>query len=252
MEDLASAMGSVDRSGPVSIHAQISKAIREKITNGEWPARYRLKSEPELAEELGVSRGTLRRAISTLIAEGLLRPVRGRGTFVAATAFEPAIAQRLSTLSEDLSGQGVDYETSVLRSILEEPPEPVRAFLDVPNGGAVLRLDRLRTVAEQPVTVMTNFVRTDLAPGLERTDFGAVGLFGTLEGRYGLRIGTARRTFSADSASPRIAALLQLEVGAPVQYMQQVTYLADGRPLEYSDAWIHSGRLKVTSYLARR
>jgi DNA-binding GntR family transcriptional regulator len=41
-------------------------------------------------------------------------------------------------------------------------------------------------------------------------------------------------------------------VGAPVQYMQQVTYLSDGRPIEYSDVWIQSEKLKVTSLLSRR
>jgi GntR family transcriptional regulator len=37
-----------------------------------------------------------------------------------------------------------------------------------------------------------------------------------------------------------------------VQYLQQVTYLDDDRPVEYSDVWIHSGRLQVTSLLSRR
>jgi DNA-binding GntR family transcriptional regulator len=247
-----SAAASIDRAAPMAIHAQISERIRSRIASGEWPAHYRLKSEPELASDLGVSRGTLRRALTTLIEEGLLRQVRGRGTFVTSTTFEPAIAQRLSTLSEDFASQGVIFDTEVRRTEIIAAPRPVAALLDLPADGQVLHLSRRRSTDGRPVTLLTNFVRHDLVPGIADIDFAEASLFGTLEGRYGLKIGTARRTFSAEAATEQIASALELGVGEPVQYMQQVTYLADGRPIEYSDVWIHSGRLKVTSLLSRR
>lgn len=246
------AAAAIDRDAPRAIHAQISERIRNRIASGEWPAHYRLKSEPELASDLGVSRGTLRRALTTLIEEGLLRQVRGRGTFVASTTFEPAIAQRLSTLSEDFAHQGIIFDTEVRAAEIIAAPRPVAALLDLPADGQVLHLTRRRSTEGRPVTLLVNYVRHDLVPGIADTDFGQASLFGTLEGRYGLKIGTARRTFSAEAANDEIAAALDLAVGEPVQYMQQVTYLADGRPIEYSDVWIHSGRLKVTSLLSRR
>lgn len=241
-----------DRHVPVPIHAQVSGLIRSRVALGEWPPHYRLKSEPELADELGVSRGTLRRAISTLTAEGLLRKVRGRGTFVTSTAIEPSIAQKLSTLTEDFAAQGVDTSTSVRACMLVDPPRPVAALLDVAAPGRVLQLERVRSTDRGPVTLLHNFVRADAAPGIEHVDFTTASLFGTLEGTYGLKIASARRTFSAESASSDVAVALDLHDGAPVQYLQQVTYLVDGRPIEYSDVWIHSGRLQVTSLLVRR
>ncbi|PPL15870.1 GntR family transcriptional regulator [Microterricola pindariensis] len=242
----------INRDAPVAIHAQISEGIRSRIASGEWPAHYRLKSEPELAQDLGVSRGTLRRALTTLIQEGLLRQVRGRGTFVTSTTIEPAIAQRLSTLSEDFANQGIVTTTTVLECSLTDPPRPIAALLDVPAGGSVLKLVRLRSTDRGPVALLFNYVRTDLAPGIEGVDFTTASLFGTLEGAYGLKIDAARRTFSAQAAEADVAAQLNLETGSPVQYLQQVTYLADDRPVEYSDVWIHSGRLQVTSLLSRR
>ncbi|MCG3041391.1 GntR family transcriptional regulator [Streptomyces sp. S1A] len=242
----------IRRNVPTAIHAQISEHIRLRIAGGEWPPHYRLKSEPELAQEFGVSRGTVRRALATLIEEGLLRQVRGRGTFVTSTVIEPAIAQKLSTLSEDFASQGVVTSTRVRESSLITPPRPVAALLDVAPGTQVLRLVRVRSTEEGPVALLFNFVRTDLAPGIEKVDFTASSLFGALEGAYGLKIASARRTFSAEAASGEVAEALSLAEGAPVQYLQQVTYLADDRPVEYSDVWIHSGRLRVTSLLQRR
>lgn len=242
----------IDRDAPVAIHAQISESIRSRIASGEYPPHYRLKSEPELAQELGVSRGTLRRALTTLIEEGLLRQIRGRGSFVTSTTIEPAIAQKLSTLSEDFANQGVVTTTQVLACELIDPPRPVASFLDVPAHGRVLRLVRVRSNEKGPIAMLFNYVRTEPTPGIEHVDFTQATLFGILEGQYRLRISSARRTFSAEGAGEEVAAALELPVGAPVQYLQQVTYLADGRPIEYSDVWIHSGRLQVTSLLSRR
>lgn len=242
----------IQRELPVAIHAQISDRFRSRIALGEWPANYRLKSEPELSRELGVSRGTLRRALTTLIEEGLLKQVRGRGTFVTSTTIEPAIAQKLSTLTEDFAKQGVETDTEVIEATLIDPPRPIAALLDVATGGSVLKLVRRRGTVEGPVALLYNYVRADLAPGIEGVDFTTASLFGTLERQFDLKIASARRTFSARAADANVAEYLDLAAGSPVQYLEQVTYLADGRPIEYSDVWIHSGRLRVTSLLSRR
>ncbi|GAB2530145.1 GntR family transcriptional regulator [Paramicrobacterium agarici] len=242
----------IQRELPVAIHAQISDRFRSRIASGEWPANYRLKSEPELSRELGVSRGTLRRAMTTLIEEGLLKQVRGRGTFVTSTTIEPAIAQKLSTLTEDFANQGIETNTEVIEATLIDPPRPIAALLDVGHGGSVLKLVRRRSTVEGPVALLYNYVRADLAPGIQKVNFSKASLFGTLEGQFGLKIASARRTFSARAAEGNVAEYLELPTGSPVQYLEQVTYLSDDRPIEYSDVWIHSGRLRVTSLLSRR
>jgi DNA-binding GntR family transcriptional regulator len=238
--------------GPATLHSRISTWMRSQIASGAWPAHYRLKPEPELAAELGVSRGTLRRALSTLTEEGALVQVRGKGTFVTSSVVEPAIAQKLTSLSEDFASQGVDLATTVLRCQVVTAPPPVVALLELPSTTNILKLCRLRSTAEGPVALLANYVRTDLAPGLEKVDFTKETLFGTLANRYGLHITSGRRTFTATAADEEQALHLQVPVGSPLQYLEQVTYLAGGEPIEYSDVWIRSDRLRVTSTLSRR
>jgi DNA-binding GntR family transcriptional regulator len=156
-------------------------------------------------------------------------------------------SQKLSTLSEDFAAQGILTTTAVLDVAVVEAPKPIASLLDVVPGQAVLRLARLRSTVSGPLVPLHNFVRLDLAPGLEKVDFTSVSLFGAFEQRFGLRIGSGRRTFSAEGATDEVALALQLERGAPVQYLEQVTYLRDGRPIEYSDIWINSRLLRVTS-----
>lgn len=249
---MMSSAAAPDRDLPVSLHAQISDQIRRSITSGNWPPHFRLLPEPELATELGVSRGTLRRALSTLIGEGLLVQIKGRGTYVTSTAIEPAIAQRLSSLSEDLASQGVHWRTKVVSARTAVPSRPVAALLGMTARAAAFRLERVRRNADGPFAYLVNSVRGELVPGIEQLDFGSRSLFDVLENDYLLRIGSGRRTFDAVAADRRVARHLAVELGCPVQHLEQITYLADGSPLEYSDVWIHSARVKVTSILSRR
>ena len=111
----------LDPSSPSTLHSQISSWLRSRITSGAWPEHYRLPAEPELARELGVSRGTLRRAVQTLVADGLLVQTRGRGTFVGTTMVEPPLAQRLTTLSEAFADAGQPLATTVIGTSVIRP-----------------------------------------------------------------------------------------------------------------------------------
>ncbi|MFI6815622.1 GntR family transcriptional regulator [Nonomuraea sp. NPDC050328] len=233
------------------LHLQIERAIRDRIASGRWPARFKLPAEPALAAELGVNRGTVRKALALLTEDGLLSSTRGRGTFVTAGVAEPGIAQRLRSLTEDFRDQGYDLTAEVLSARLERLPLAVEAILGVSANTPALRLVRVFHCAQGPLAYLVNYVRADLCPGVEGVDFTAASLFDTLERRYGLRIAEGRRTFSAEPARDEVAAGLGLPPGSPVLYLEQVTYTDDGRAVEYSDVWINSVHAKITSHLER-
>lgn len=241
----------LERDVPVPLHEQISAAFRREIRSGAWPAHFRLAAEPDLAASFRVSRGTLRRALRTLIEDGLLVQIRGRGTFVVSAGIEQSIGQELLSLSEGLEREGVAFETSVISQGLDLPPDAVAGLLGLAPNELALHLRRVTLIDGSPVAYLSNWVRTDLCPGIEDRDFTQASLFGLLEGEYGLRIAVGRRTFEAQAAFGPPAEFLRIPVGAPVLYLEQVTYLDDGRQIEYSDVWIRGDRLKLTSLLTR-
>jgi GntR family transcriptional regulator len=67
---------------PIPLYTQLADILRERIRSGELPPRSLLPSESYLQQEQGVSRGTVRMAISILRDEGLVVTISGRGTFV--------------------------------------------------------------------------------------------------------------------------------------------------------------------------
>lgn len=233
------------------LHAQVSDLIRARIDAGVWPPHYKLRAEPELAAEFGVSRGTLRRALQTLLDEGRLARTHGRGTFVTASEPEPAIAQEMLSLSEALARQGLSVQTDVLATDVSPPPDRVGALLDLAGEMPTFRLTRRYLVQDQPIAYLVNHVRLDICDGIDRIDFVHKRLFDVLEGEYGLTLASGRRTFAAVGATATVAAALEVTPGSPVLYLEQVTYLHDGTPLEYSDVWIRGDRLRLSALLTR-
>ncbi|MFF0436765.1 FadR/GntR family transcriptional regulator [Streptomyces sp. NPDC004327] len=77
------ALGQPRRSG---LSDQVITQLRNQITSGEWPVGTRIPTEPELVEQLGVARNTVREAVRALAHNGLLDIRQGSGTYVVATS----------------------------------------------------------------------------------------------------------------------------------------------------------------------
>lgn len=238
----------LQRAGPQPIYKQIVDWMRQQITGGAWPEHYKLPSEIDLAAELRVSRGTLRKAILELTADGLLLQIHGRGTFVSSKRLEQPLAERLLTFSDDLLHRKIPFETRVLEQSLIAPMPRVASLLALPPDAQALCLKRLRIVAGTTCVLLHNYVAYDPCPGIERVDFTRERLFETLEKRYRLELDWGSRYFEAQSADEVLAETLHIQPCDPVMYMQQIVYLREGAPIEMSDMWVggHFFRVSVT------
>lgn len=241
----------LNRASPTPLYKQIVDVVRERVSSGRWPRNYKLKAEADLAEEFGVSRGTLRQALQALVEDGLLAQVQGKGTFVTASDGDLPLAQRLVTMHEVLSASGQDFATEVLEKRVVEGPGRVRALLDLPDGELLLYLRRRLVVADEPIVALENYVRIVLCPRLETLDYSQIPLFDAVENLCGLRIGWGQRNFSATTAGTRSNVLRTVNEAEPVLYLEQVSYLEDGVPFEYSEVWVRGEKLRVTTILSR-
>jgi GntR family transcriptional regulator len=251
LPDLTAPAVQFDRSGPDLLHTQIEQVLRALIVDGSWAPRRRLPPEPVLADQLGVNRGTLRRALGALISQGLLVSRRGRGTFVAPIAAAPSIAQRFRSLSEDLAAQGFSFRREVKAARLGRLPPPVQARLRAAPASAGLTLERVFAADDGPLAYLVNYVRADRCPGIERLDFARVSLFDALASRYGITISEGRRSISARPAHDSVAEHLGVDPCAAVLHIEQVSYTDSGEAIECSDVWINSNRVTITAVLQR-
>ncbi len=241
----------IDRTHPQPIYQQIREWMRRQITSGLWPEHYKLKPEHELVSELGVNRGTIRKAIADLIAEGLLVTVHGRGTFVVSRMLEQPLAEGLIAFSEDLIRKGIAFETEVLEQTTAPASQRIAGLLLVPPGTDVFVLNRIRTVRHEPLALMKNYLLPDRFPQIQTVDFTCQRLFETLEKQFNLPLSWGQRTFQAQVASEEIAQALDISPCDPVMYIEQVSYLRDGAPIEVSDIWLRGDRIRLSAIVKR-
>lgn len=234
------------------LHDQISGFIRSKIATGVWPSNYKLRAEVDLAAEFGVARGTVRRAIRTLVADGLLVQKQGKGTFVTANVVEQDLINPLRSMAEDLRSQGVSYTTELLSFEVTEAPKRLSEILGGVSATGVWAIARLRrNSADEPIMYMLNWVSQSLCPQLPCAQLSNRGLFDLLENVCHIPILMGRRSVEPDAAPAEVATKLEIAQASPVLYMQQTTYTTNDQPLEYSEVWTPPKRIRISSVLRR-
>ena len=219
----------LDHSSPVPLYHQAAQALEWAIEDGRLPRGSKLEGELDLAEQLGISRPTMRAALKQLVDKGLLIRRRGIGTMVATKPVRRAIA--LTSLYDDLKESGREPTTRVLD--FEEigcPPE-VAEQLELGPDAPVLRLERLRIAGDDPIALMRNFVPVGLL-GIGREDLERTGLYDLFR-RSGITPHVATQRVGARKANDEEAELLEMEVGDPVLTMTRTAYDTAGRPIEY-------------------
>lgn len=242
----------IDRTNPTPIFKQIQDWMRANILSGEWPEYYQLKSEIDLAAELSINRGTLRNAIQQLIEEGLLIRIHGKGTFVAANAVQQPLADNLTTFSENLISQNIPFETLVRENLVMTASPSIASLLSLPHEAPVFFLNRVRTVKDKPIVLLKNYLPYQLCEGIERVNFAEVQLFKVMEETFGFKIAWARRYFEARIADAEIGEALSIAIGEPIMYAKQITYRADGIPLEMSDIWFVGNVFRLSAVVNRK
>jgi GntR family transcriptional regulator len=233
----------LDKRSPVPLYYQLAEWIRGRVQAGELQPGAQLPSERDLSEQAGVSRMTARQAVAYLVREGTLVVRPGVGTFVA----EPKLtydALHLLSFTEETIRRGGAVASRVLEQAIVVPPAAVAAGLELVPGRTAVKIARLRLFEDLPLLLETIFIPTALCPGLEHEDLSAQSLYGLLEQRFGLRLKRARQTLEATVANEYECKLFGVEPGTAMILLEGVTYLEQGRPVEYFKAVYRGDRFK--------
>ena len=241
----------IDKDSPVPYYYQLREALRDRIVTGALAPGAQLPSEAEICRTFSVSRTTVRQALAELLNEGLIRKEKGRGTFVAQPKIQERLVERLTGFYEDMVAQGLRPRTKILeRGVIAAPPS-IAALLEMDSGSPVILIRRLRMVNNEPLLLVVTYIPQALCPGLLEEELEEQSLYSVLEKKYGLHLARGRRYIEAVAATEQEAQLLGVPRGAPLVYLRSVTYLADGRPVEYYEAKHRGDRSRFEVELIR-
>jgi DNA-binding GntR family transcriptional regulator len=219
----------LDRTSPVPLYFQVASRMQELIEAGQLPVGGRLENEVELADHLGVSRPTMRRAIGYLVERGMLVRRRGVGTQIVHPKVRRPV--ELTSLYDDLAKAGRAPRTE-LRSLSVGPATDVVAqALGAPGGVEVAWVERIRYAGDEPLAIMHNAVPVDVAT-LRAEDLERRGLYELLRAA-GRMPRVANQAVGAKAATAVEARLLDESRGAPMLTMTRTAWDESGRAVEY-------------------
>ena len=227
----------VDRFSPIPLYYQVAIRLEQMIETGELPVGSRLENEVDLSDQLGVSRPTMRRAISYLVERGLLVRRRGIGTQV----IQPKVRRpvELSSLHDDLEKTGRAPRTEVLSFEVRPVTDVMAHALGVPDGTPATHLQRLRYAGDEPLALMRNVIPTTVLD-LRREDLEQAGLYQLLRAA-GSEPRMATEQIGARAATAAEARTLREKRGAPLLTMSRTAWDSAGRVVEQGDHVYRAG-----------
>jgi GntR family transcriptional regulator len=234
----------------VPLHEQISGWLRGEIEAGRLPPESQLPSEHVLCDRFGVSRVTVRRALQTLDADGLIYRRPGLGSFVCDKRLAQGLV-RLTDFAQDVARAGVRATSRVLWEGQEPCPAPVAERLGLGAGTVVARLDRLRLGDGEPLALDRTWLPPYYAQLLEGKDLTRETLYGVLERDYGIPALSGRYRITAAAADRETADPLGVDVGDALLVIERTTRTVGGKPMYFQRRFYRSDRMAYELELAR-
>ena len=230
------------------VYQIVVESILDQVNSGQLESNQRLPSESELCQIYSVGRNTIRRAISELVNDGVLRTVPGVGTFVVDTRLEKT-AEYLFGFSQEMQFLGKKVTSRVLEATIIPADPFLSRRLQIQLGAEVVFLNRVRMMNGEPVAIERSYLPHDLCPGILAYDFSTSSLYETLSTVYDKRPDHAEQVIEASLATPEVSQLLELTPPAVVFVFRRETKMASGQVVEYVDSELRADRYRFFTNL---
>jgi GntR family transcriptional regulator len=236
---------------PIPLYSQVRESVRERITDGTFAAHARLPAEGKMSDIFGVSRITIRQAISDLQKEGVIFKVPGKGTFVST----PKVFQDLSQLegfAEAMSRKGYEIFNEVISHVTSPAPTRIAEQLGLPSAANVTEIRRIRHINQEPVSLEITYLPEEIGERLRREDLAHRDIFLILERDYSIALGNAELQIGAIAADTGLAAALRVKEGTALLCIERLTRGADGTPLDFEYLYFRGEAFQYRLQIARR
>ena len=220
---------------PSPKYLEIQNLLLQRIKNGDYQEGQLIPKEIDLAEQLNVSRPTVRHAIRNLVQGGYLERRKKRGTIVTQTKIKQQFTHVIESYNTEIQNNGLVAKTQVLNFSTEKASDEVAEALTIKPNTEVYKLVRLRSADNKPVVFVVTSLPIAHLPDLQKIDFTHHSLYSELA-KAGLEITHVSRKIEVHPATEEEAQLLETDIKAPIFYFHTIGFTKDHRALEYSIA----------------
>jgi GntR family transcriptional regulator len=227
------------------LHRQIAQELKSDIQAGIYADGDPFPSETSLVARYGVSRVTIRSALSLLQEEGLIQRIQGSGTVVHSHVHHKLLA-RIVNFHREAIMMGRTPSSRVLSISRRKSRIRERILFDIPSGEEVIELRRLRFLDGVPVVLQTSSHPKDVLHGVKKADLRDCSLYEFLRRRKGIVVRDAKHMLEPFSVGPEEAKLLQIPPGTAVMKAHRTSRDTSGRTLEIAENLIRGDYYKYS------
>ena len=221
----------LDPAASPHLYLQVRNGLARLIRERHFSVDDALPSERVLAEQLGISRVTARKAIGALVDEGLIVRRHGSGNYIAPLLEQPLT--RLTSFTEELKQRGFEPRSRWIKRSIGAAVSEEMVALGLSPGARVARLERVRLADETPMAYEASALPTSIVPD---PDAVKDSLYTYLAERNAVPV-RALQHIRAANATARQAELLAIPLAQALLFITRVGYLDDGRAVEITHTW---------------
>jgi GntR family transcriptional regulator len=227
-----------DTPGYRPLYRQVYDIMVRKVAQGVWRPGASLPSEQNLAKEMGVSQGTMRKVLDALTAENLLERRQGKGTFIAENTQERTLFRFFRIArpgGKRMTPERVDESVKLRASRAIE-----RTKLGLARTDKVVEIVRTRHIEKVPSIHETIVLPAPLFPGIEKRPSLPNSLYSIYQSDYGLNIVAAHEELSAQLATAADQEELGIPKGGPILVIERLAVSLQDQKVEWRISRVRS------------
>lgn len=224
------------------VYLQLREVIRNKIEDGEYLPGMQIPSENELAETYGINRMTVRSGIDTLVNEGLLKRVQGKGVYVSGPKMERDL-EILGGFSQTMRERNVDPNITVIEKLTRKAGGKYSSIFGIDQEDDIYYIKRICYADDDPVSLDEIFIPKYIVPKLEGIDLNVFSIYEIYD-LYGIRLTWAYQTLDIITLDQRDARMLDIDDNTAVMLFECTSYDDERRIIEFSRTYTRGDRCK--------
>lgn len=215
------------------LYYQAENYIREKILKNEWEVGSQIPTEIQLMETFGISRATLRQAISDLVNEGFLERQQGRGTFVKSNLISKS--NPTDIWANRIPGE---YHQPISTEVVRGP-ERINHLLGRPKDGENIKITYLHCMQNNaPFNLSITYFPSEKFPDIGEHMF-TDSVYNVLKDIYGIFCKNAMSNVRAIMLPAEYAKMLNLKPGIPAIQIEKIYYDVSDAPIILTELYLH-------------
>ncbi len=231
----------INRNSSVPLYLQVESLLRTLIEKPEYSEEKKfLPKEADMAKAFGISRNTVRKAISKLVYEGRLERKRGVGTQVKDKEIVTAL-RSWHSFTREMTEKGIPFSNLNIKCQWITADKTIAPIFNLKKGEPIQKLTRLRgDDHKNPVVLFISYFHPRI--GISDTEDFSQPLYEILEKKYSVLPQTSKEKIKAITADNPYSTILKIPEKTPILYRERKVYDSNEKIIEYNRCYYRADK----------